>query len=107
MLENAFGIVLQPSQRKICTILDKLIPEKLNGISSYSELITYVEDRPGHDVRYAIDSTKIKNNLGWSPKEHFESGIFKTVQWYLENLSWTDNIQNGNYKLERIGVERK
>jgi len=93
--------------KKICSILDKEIPEKLNDISSFSELITYVEDRPGHDVRYAIDSTKIKNNLGWSPKEHFESGIFKTVQWYLENLSWTDNIQNGNYKLERIGVERK
>jgi len=93
--------------KKICAILDKEIPEKLNDISSFSELITYVEDRPGHDVRYAIDSTKIKNNLGWSPKEHFESGIFKTVQWYLENLSWTDNIQNGNYKLERIGVERK
>ena len=93
--------------KKICAILDKEIPEKLNDISSFSELITYVEDRPGHDVRYAIDSTKIKNNLGWSPKEHFESGIFKTVQWYLENLSWTDNIQNGNYKRERIGVERK
>ncbi len=83
------------------------MPENLNGISSYSELITYVEDRPGHDVRYAIDSNKIKTNLGWSPIENFESGIFKTVQWYLANLSWSNNVQNGSYKLERLGVNLK
>jgi dTDP-glucose 4,6-dehydratase len=93
--------------KKICSILDQLVPEKLNGNSSFSELITYVEDRPGHDVRYAIDSNKIKNNLGWNPKENFESGILKTVQWYLTNLPWTDNVQNGNYKLKRIGVDKK
>ena len=92
--------------KKICSILDQLVPKKLNGINSFSELITYVEDRPGHDVRYAIDSNKIKKNIGWSPKENFESGILKTVQWYLENLSWSKNIQNGNYKLERLGVNK-
>ena len=93
--------------KKICSILDKLIPEKLNGINSFSNLITYVEDRPGHDVRYAIDSNKIKKKLGWAPKENFESGILKTVQWYLSNLQWAENVQNGNYKLERIGVDKK
>ena len=72
-----------------------------------SALITHVKDRPGHDVRYAIDSNKIKSKLGWRPKENFESGIFKTVQWYLANLSWSNNVQNGNYKLERTGVDIK
>lgn len=91
--------------KKICDILDILIPDKLNGLSSYSELITYVEDRPGHDVRYAIDNTKIKTQLRWEPKESFKSGMQKTVEWYLDNLSWSDNIQNGSYKLERIGVK--
>ena len=90
---------------KICDILDILIPDKLNGLSSYSELITYVQDRPGHDVRYAIDNTKIKSQLGWEPKESFKSGMQKTVEWYLDNLPWSDNIQNGSYKLERIGVK--
>jgi dTDP-glucose 4,6-dehydratase len=90
---------------KICDILDKLIPDKLNGLSSYSELIKYVQDRPGHDVRYAIDNTKIKSQLGWEPKESFKSGMQKTVEWYLDNLPWSDNIQNGSYKLERIGVK--
>ena len=93
--------------KMICSNLDQLAPQKLNGINSFSELITYVEDRPGHDVRYAIDSNKIKKNIGLSPKENFESGILKTVQLYLENLSWSKNIQNGNYKLERIGVNKK
>jgi len=92
--------------KKICAILDKLAPEKLNGISSFSELITYVEDRPGHDIRYAVDSSKIKNNLGWSPKENFETGILKTVQWYLANLPWIANIQNGNYMFNRIGLDK-
>ena len=90
--------------KKICEILDKLVPEKLNGLSSFIELIVYVQDRPGHDVRYAIDASKIKKDLGWEPKEDFSSGIEKTVQWYLDNLSWSKNIQNGSYKLERLGV---
>jgi dTDP-glucose 4,6-dehydratase len=88
---------------KICDILDTLIPDRLNGLSSYRELITYVQDRPGHDVRYAIDNTKIKSQLGWEPKESFKSGMQKTVEWYLSNLPWSENIQNGSYKLERIG----
>ena len=90
--------------KKICKILDKLAPEKLNGISSFCELISYVKDRPGHDVRYAIDSNKIKNNLGWKPKENFDSGILKTVEWYLANLYWSNKVQNGKYKLKRIGI---
>jgi len=93
--------------KSICELLDDLIPEKLNGLTSFSDLITYVQDRPGHDVRYAIDASKIKNNLGWTPKEDFFSGIRKTVEWYLENLSWSENIQDGSYKLERIGVNLK
>ena len=91
----------------ICEILDELVPDKLNGLSSFIELIAYVQDRPGHDVRYAIDASKIKNDLGWEPKEDFLSGIKKTVQWYLDNLSWSENIQDGTYKLERIGVSLK
>ena len=93
--------------KKICDLLDELIPDNLNGLSSFSELITYVQDRPGHDVRYAIDASKIKHNLGWEPKEDFSSGIRKTVEWYLDNLPWSENIQDGSYKLERIGVNLK
>ena len=92
---------------RICKLLDELVPEKLNGLSSFSELITFVQDRPGHDIRYAIDASKIKNELGWKPREDFLSGIRKTVQWYLNNLSWSENIQDGSYKLERIGVDLK
>jgi len=88
----------------ICNILDELIPDRLNGHSSFKDLITYVKDRPGHDVRYAIDASKIKNDLNWEPKEDFISGIRKTIEWYLENRSWCENIQDGSYKLERLGV---
>ena len=87
----------------ICDNLDILIPNKLNGLSSYRELITYVKDRPGHDVRYAIDNSKIKSQLGWEPITSFKSGMQKTVEWYLSNLSWSENIQNGSYRLERLG----
>ena len=93
--------------RKVCSILDELIPNKMNGMTSFSELITYVKDRPGHDVRYAINASKIKRDLGWEPKENFGSGIRKTVEWYLNNMSWSENIQNGSYKLERLGVNLK
>ena len=92
---------------KICSILDELITNKMNGMTSFNELITYVKDRPGHDVRYAINASKIKRDLGWEPKENFESGIRKTVEWYLNNMSWSENIQNGSYKLERLGVNLK
>ncbi len=93
--------------RKVCSILDELIPNKLNGVSSFSELITYVKDRPGHDVRYAINANKINKDLGWEPQENFESGIRKTVEWYLNNKAWCENIQNGSYQLERLGVNLK
>ena len=93
--------------RKVCSILDELIPNKLNGMSSFSELITYVKDRPGHDVRYAINANKINKELGWDPQEDFESGIRKTVEWYLNNKVWSENIQNGSYQLDRLGVNLK
>ena len=93
--------------KKICSILDELITNKMNGMTSFNELITYVKDRPGHDVRYAINASKIKRDLGWKPKENFGSGIRKTVEWYLNNMSWSENIQNGSYKLERLGVNLK
>ena len=89
--------------QKICSILDELIPINNSELNSYSELITYVEDRPGHDVRYAIDSSKINKNLGWRPNENFESGIRKTIMWYLENNAWLRSIQNDKYKLVRLG----
>ena len=88
----------------ICNILDELIPDRLNDLSSFKDLITYVKDRPGHDVRYAIDASKIKNDLNWEPREDFISGIRKTIKWYLTNRHWSENIQNGSYKLERLGV---
>ena len=91
--------------KKICNILDTLIPDRLNGLESYIELITYVQDRPGHDVRYAIDNTKIMSKLGWEPIISFELGMQMTVEWYLNNLLWSLNIQNGNYRLERLGVK--
>jgi len=93
--------------KKICIILDEIVTKKMNDITSFIELITYVKDRPGHDVRYAINANKIQKNLGWKPKEDFESGIRKTVEWYLNNKIWSENIQNGSYKLERLGVNLK
>lgn len=88
----------------LCSILDELQPNKPNGISNYQELITYVKDRPGHDLRYAIDATKIADHLGWTPKETFETGMKKTVQWYLDNLDWCRHIQDGSYRRERLGL---
>ena len=79
----------------------------INGldIENYAELIQFVDDRPGHDARYAINSTKIQNELGWKPKETFESGIKKTVDWYLKNLDWCNRVQNGSYMRERLGLD--
>ncbi|KEQ18300.1 dTDP-glucose 4,6-dehydratase [Endozoicomonas numazuensis] len=88
----------------ICSLLDELHPEKKDGISSYSELITFVKDRPGHDVRYAIDASKIARELGWTPEETFESGIRKTVIWYLENQPWCQALQSGSYQRQRLGT---
>ena len=89
--------------KTICHILDELKPQSNN--QSYEELITFVEDRPGHDLRYAIDASKIKNDLGWTPVESFESGIRKTVEWYLNNLDWCRRVQDGSYQRERLGVK--
>lgn len=89
----------------ICELLDELVPPsntKLN-IQSYKDLITFVQDRPGHDVRYAIDASKIQRELNWEPIETFESGIYKTVNWYLNNLSWAQRVQDGSYQRERLG----
>ena len=85
----------------ICSILDELQPQK-NG-QRYESLITYVKDRPGHDLRYAIDASKIQKELGWSPEETFESGIRKTIEWYLNNLEWCRHVQDGSYQRERLG----
>ena len=86
----------------ICSLLDEISPRE-NG-SSYSDLITFVNDRPGHDFRYAIDAGKIRNDLGWSPNESFETGIRKTIHWYLDNQNWWKAIQDNNYRQERLGV---
>jgi len=88
----------------ICNILDELVPSKIVGIASYKKLINYVTDRAGHDLRYAIDATKIDKELGWAPKETFESGIQKTIQWYLDNQVWCDRVKDGNYHGQRLGV---
>ncbi|MDR5903006.1 dTDP-glucose 4,6-dehydratase [Halomonas icarae] len=85
----------------ICSLLDELAP---SPHSPYANLITHVEDRPGHDLRYAIDAGKIERELGWRPEETFESGIRKTVQWYLDNLEWCRRVQDGSYQRERLGT---
>jgi dTDP-glucose 4,6-dehydratase len=89
--------------KTICNILDELVDAKPKGIDSFSKLITYVKDRPGHDFRYAIDATKIEKQLGWRPTETFDSGIKKTVCWYLENQNWWQRVLDGSYKRERLG----
>ena len=88
--------------KTICQILDELKPQANH--QPYATLITFVKDRPGHDLRYAIDATKIENDLGWKPEESFETGIRKTVEWYLENLDWCRRVQDGSYQRERLGV---
>lgn len=85
--------------KTICSILDELVPKQ----TKYSEQITFVSDRPGHDRRYAIDSSKMSRELNWTPVETFETGLRKTVQWYLDNQSWCNNVQNGTYQRERLG----
>lgn len=92
--------------KKICNILDKLYPSKIKGLKKYQQLINFVDDRPGHDKKYAIDATKIKKKLKWKPQETFETGIEKTVKWYLENRIWYNKIKNIK-KNTRLGVIRK
>jgi dTDP-glucose 4,6-dehydratase len=86
----------------ICSTLDKLSP-KANG-ESYKTQITFVTDRPGHDFRYAIDASKIDKELGWKPEETFETGMHKTIQWYLNNINWCEAVTKNNYGLERLGT---
>jgi dTDP-glucose 4,6-dehydratase len=105
----------------LCSLMDELAPERMTFKSSatqqdsssvsgnaesrsFQDLITFVTDRPGHDMRYAIDSTKIRDELGWGPKEDFKSGFRKTVQWYLDNETWWQDILSGQYKLKRLGA---
>ena len=90
---------------KICEILDKLVPERPNNISRYSDLIEFVDDRPGHDQRYAIDASKIEFSLGFSPVETFESGLLDTINWYLNNSDWSLNVLDGSYRRERLGLK--
>lgn len=92
--------------RMICRLLDEFVPSRLNGVSKYEELITYIQDRPGHDIRYAIDARKITDELGWQPQETFESGLRKTVEWYLSNKDWWQSILNGSYHSERLGSDQ-
>ena len=89
----------------ICELLEELAPNKPHGVAHYRDLITFVADRPGHDLRYAIDASKIARELGWLPQETFESGMRKTVQWYLANESWWKQVQDGSYQGERLGLK--
>ncbi len=86
----------------ICCQLDEIRPRA--GKRSHKEQIVFVKDRPGHDLRYAIDASKIKNELGWEPLEDFNSGLRKTIQWYLDNPQWCKNVQDGSYQRERLGL---
>lgn len=87
----------------LCALLDELAPQHPAGIQHYAELITYVQDRPGHDLRYAIDAGKIERELGWVPDETFASGLRKTVKWYLGNREWCQRVQDGSYQGQRLG----
>lgn len=88
----------------ICDLLEEMQPEKPAGVVQYRDLIKHVTDRPGHDVRYAIDAGKIQRELGWSPQETFESGIRKTVRWYLDNRPWWQHVLDGSYQMQRLGL---
>ncbi|WMN61192.1 dTDP-glucose 4,6-dehydratase [Pseudoalteromonas xiamenensis] len=89
--------------KTICLLLEEMVPDKPLGVVQYLDLITYVKDRPGHDVRYAIDASKIDRELSWKPQETFESGIQKTVEWYLNNREWWTRVLDGSYSRERLG----
>lgn len=88
----------------ICQLLEELVPEKPANVAHYRDLITFVADRPGHDVRYAIDASKIARELGWLPQESFESGLRKTVIWYLNNETWWRSVLDGSYQGQRLGL---
>ncbi|MGO3346285.1 MAG: dTDP-glucose 4,6-dehydratase [Marinomonas sp.] len=87
----------------LCDLLEEMVPTKPAGVNAYQDLITFVKDRPGHDVRYAIDASKMTRELDWNPQETFETGMRKTVQWYLENKEWWQRVLSGDYQLDRLG----
>lgn len=87
----------------ICDLLEELAPNKPDGVCYYRDLISFVKDRPGHDAHYAIDGSKIKRELGWVPEQTFETGLRKTVQWYLDNEFWWSRVISGSYQLRRLG----
>jgi dTDP-glucose 4,6-dehydratase len=89
----------------ICELLDKLIPD--SRFKSHRSLIQFVDDRPGHDKRYAIDAAKMEVELDWKPSESFESGLEKTVQWYVINREWCQRVQDGSYRRERLGLVKE
>lgn len=94
----------------LCELLEELVAENQYSSASgclggFKSLISYVDDRPGHDVRYAIDASKVECELGWAPQETFESGIRKTVQWYLNNKDWWSRVLDGSYSRQRLGIE--
>jgi len=89
--------------RTICALLEELVPKHPAGVTNYADLITHVADRPGHDLRYAIDAGKIERELGWVPQETFDSGFRKTVEWYLANEDWWQRVRSGAYRGERLG----
>ncbi|MCW2488210.1 dTDP-glucose 4,6-dehydratase [Candidatus Symbiopectobacterium sp. NZEC127] len=89
----------------LCDLLEELAPQKPAGVTHYRDLITYVTDRPGHDMRYAIDASKMAQELDWKPQETFESGMRKTVLWYLNNEAWWRSVQDGSYTGERLGLD--
>ena len=91
---------------ELCQLLEELTPNKPEGVARYEDLITFVADRPGHDLRYAIDASKIERELGWRPQETFESGLRKTVEWYLANEDWWQAVLDGSYQGERLGLTR-
>ncbi|PIV22631.1 MAG: dTDP-glucose 4,6-dehydratase [Hydrogenophilales bacterium CG03_land_8_20_14_0_80_62_28] len=88
----------------LCDLLEEMHPDKPAGVGHYRDLITFVADRPGHDRRYAIDASKIERELGWSPAETFETGMRKTVRWYLDNAAWWRRVRDGSYRGERLGL---
>ena len=90
----------------LCDLLEELHPQKPAGVANYKDLITFVKDRPGHDLRYAIDASKIELELGWKPRETFQTGLRKTVLWYLENRDWWQRVLAGDYRLDRIGENK-
>ena len=90
--------------QSLCALLEELAPHKPTGVAHYHDLITFVTDRPGHDLRYAIDAQKIAHELGWQPQETFQTGLRKTLIWYLEHLEWCHRIHDGRYRGERLGV---